>query len=191
MACENCGSEYRKKVLKIHGDKYLSRIGLNQKAVNVAVCLNCGFVFQQPKTDLLCLEELYRDRYRRSQRISEEYVSYHTKMSPLKAEYVLSNMPNRRRPRNVLDIGCGAGFFLNEWHKRKIEAFGIEPTISFAKYAENEFGLSVTKGMFSARLFSEKSFDMITVVQTLEHIFDLQVFISDVRKLLSSGGGLC
>ena len=188
MTCENCGCDQHKKVLEIRGDKYLSRIGVNQKTVNVAICLDCGFVFQMPKIDLLSLEELYRDKYRGNDGFSERYCRHHKEVSPRKAEYVLSNLPINR-PRNVFDIGVGAGFFLKEFQKKGIEIFGLEPTFSFAEYAENILGIPVTKEMFSACLFPEKSFDMITVVQTLEHIHDLQGFIFDVRKLLSPGGG--
>ena len=111
MTCENCGSDQHKKALEIRGDKYLSRIGVKQETVNVAVCLECGFVFKKPKIDLLSFEELYWDKYRGSGAISEKYASYHTEMSPRKAEYMLSNLPNRHRPGNAFDIGCGAGFF--------------------------------------------------------------------------------
>ncbi len=53
MTCENCGCDQHKKMLEILGDKYLSRIGVNQKTVNVVVCWDCDLVFQLPMVNLL------------------------------------------------------------------------------------------------------------------------------------------
>ena len=187
VSCEICESDTKKEVLEISNDKFLKQIGLDQKRVRNVICLNCGFVYQYPKINLMELELLYKEKYREIQGLSEEYIRHHSEIQPKKANYILSNLPDK--PSNALDIGCAAGFFLNELRKRKIEVFGNEPNLSFAEYARNQFNLPVTSEMFSAKLYKDDSFELITVIQTLEHVFDLSKFISDTRKLLSRGGG--
>ncbi|MEM2424879.1 MAG: class I SAM-dependent methyltransferase [Candidatus Bathyarchaeia archaeon] len=71
---------------------------------------------------------------------------------------------------SLLDVGCGTGIFLKLLHKyRGIEGVGIdisEVNVNFAR----AHGLLVEKGDVANLRFKDKSFDVVTALEVIEHL---------------------
>ena len=86
--------------------------------------------------------------------------------------------------KNILDIGAGTGDFLNVCKNNDWNTFGVEPSLDAIAIAEK-------KGVFLKENLSEiknKKFDVITLWHVLEHVENLQEYISILKSLLKENG---
>src|SRR5919198_1321189 len=73
-----------------------------------------------------------------------------------------------RRPGRLLDVGCAAGFFLDEARKRGWTVQGVELAPAMAEHARGRLGLDVRVGSF-ADADLEPRFDAVTLWDYIEH----------------------
>ncbi len=86
--------------------------------------------------------------------------------------------------RTILDIGCGSGEFLGSL-PRNVAKFGIEPSAA-ADHAAAE-GVAVLGGDI-AQLPGDARFDVVTVIDVVEHIADAAAFLSRAYSHVTKGG---
>lgn len=94
----------------------------------------------------------------------------------------------------VLDIGCGDGLLLNQLRTtRGIRCEGIEISASGLKKARSK-GLTVYEGDITKsdimEILQGRSFDAITMLEVLEHVFSPQDVLRNVRQMLKADGSL-
>ncbi len=71
----------------------------------------------------------------------------------------------------LLDVGCGPGVFLYHLGKhRDIEAMGIEISDNKISYAKEYLHVHVQKGSAGHLEFPDKSFDVVTALEVIEHL---------------------
>lgn len=95
---------------------------------------------------------------------------------------------NKMRPEgnNLLDVGCGTGYFLKNCKKKNWEVVGVEPN-KLARKIAGTHNIKVYKKLESLS-GSEKKFDVITLWHVLEHLYDLEDTIKLFQKLLKPSG---
>ncbi|MEO0474337.1 MAG: class I SAM-dependent methyltransferase, partial [Bacteroidota bacterium] len=133
---------------------------------------------------------------------SEEYISHsNTNKGFINGIYqIVRNITLRQKRKLVerlsgkksgliLDIGCGTGEFLGTMKQAGWDTKGLEPDEGARQQAIQHFDLSVDP---SDQLFSleENKFDVISMWHVLEHVHQLQDYISKIRKLLKKDGTL-
>ena len=94
--------------------------------------------------------------------------------------------------KRVLDVGCGAGWFLRICKQLGSQTFGIEPS-SFGVKASREAGIEVFHGMvedYLAKHGTSRQFDVITANHVIEHAPDPVRTLQGMRSLLAPGGTL-
>ncbi len=90
----------------------------------------------------------------------------------------------------LLDVGCGAGHFLDEMRgARGWQVRGVEPSAGAAQAAQDR-GLDVYPGDLAAAGFPDGAFDAVTLWDVVEHLHDPQAVLSEVRRILRPGGAL-
>ena len=96
----------------------------------------------------------------------------------------------RKRPGTVLDIGCGSGNFLRCMKQAGFSAFGIEPSESGSDFARAEHGIEIYRGMIEEYFASpgKRQFDVVTLLNVLEHLSDPSRTLAQVRQILAPGG---
>lgn len=101
---------------------------------------------------------------------------------------------SRSTPGSVLDVGCAAGYFLDEVTKRDWVGSGVEFSADTAAVARGRFGLDITVGTIDAvdtSLSPEGSgFDAVTMWDVLEHVPDPVHVVRAARGLVAPGGSL-
>jgi len=89
----------------------------------------------------------------------------------------------------ILDVGCGAGSFLNSLRTDKgCEVYGVDISEAAVKEAKSSFGLDIFKGTITEAPLPAAHFDIITAWWYLEHISDPQTTIAKMSSLLKHNG---
>lgn len=94
--------------------------------------------------------------------------------------------------KNLLDVGCGTGDFLLVCKNNGWKVTGVEPNAKAKNTAENKLKGVLTSEIYSEinQLNNEAQFDVITLWHVLEHVPNLEVYISSLKKLLKPDGVL-
>ena len=146
--------------------------------------------FPQPKGEKL--SEYYKSEdyisHTNTKRNLLEYVYHFVRQIALKRKLELINSFNSE-DKNLLDIGCGTGDFLETALKANWDITGIEPDESARKIANSKTNKSVFKIEYLEKL-KPNSFDVITLWHVLEHLPNLEMHASLFKSLLKPNGTL-
>ena len=98
---------------------------------------------------------------------------------------------NGKEKIEILDIGACDGAALSYLKDRlpESECFGIEPIKDFV-LANNDKRINLQSGTGEDLNFPDKSFDVVILSLSLEHISDAQKCLSECKRVLEYGGGL-
>ena len=146
--------------------------------------------FPQPKGEKLS------DYYKSEDYISHtdtkrnllEYVYHAVRQIALKRKLKLINAFNLE-DKNLLDIGCGTGDFLETALKANWIVTGIEPDDNAREIANSKINNAVFKTEHLKKL-KPNSFDVITLWHVLEHLPDLEMHTALFKSLLKPNGTL-
>lgn len=91
--------------------------------------------------------------------------------------------------KNILDVGCGTGDFLEICNSNNWNVVGVEPNESARKLSIKKLNASskIYKDIFELK---HEQFDVITLWHVLEHVPDLDAYILQLKKLLKPNGVL-
>lgn len=151
---------------------------------HVVRCKTCGLVYVNPRPVEDCAEPQH----------GEEYGSYLDNYINLKDSHRdqavsgLKQIHDYASGGRILDIGCAAGFFLNEAAKAGWESCGVEPVGDFARYARENFPVQVENKMFEDVHYPDFHFDVVTNFNILSHLRDPSVFFQEIFRILKPGG---
>jgi len=88
----------------------------------------------------------------------------------------------------LLDVGCALGFLLGTARELGFEVRGLDLNAAAIAAARREFGDCVHAGPLDERAFPGERFDVVTLIDVLEHVPDPGAFLATVRGRLASGG---
>lgn len=94
--------------------------------------------------------------------------------------------------KNILDIGCYDGTFLSLIENKDITLFGIEASDYAVKEAIKK-GINVKQFFFDDKAempFDDNFFDIIVAGEIIEHIYDTDFFLKEIKRLLKPEGKL-
>jgi 2-polyprenyl-3-methyl-5-hydroxy-6-metoxy-1,4-benzoquinol methylase len=129
---------------------------------------------------------------------SENYISHtDSKKSLLDKVYqIVKNITLKRKlnlinsfktsSKNILDVGAGTGDFLKICRNNSWNVYGTEPSLGARNIAAKK---AVILQEDLSKIKNQK-FDVITLWHVLEHVEDLQDYISKLNHLLSEEGRL-
>ncbi len=141
-------------------------------------CTECDFVFTSKTPTEQELIEHY-NQYARN--------DYLPPLTIKRYNELLDEMEKYRKTNNLLDVGSGMGYFLEEAKKRGWNVYGTEFTNEAIKICEGK-GISMKKGMLNSEWYSPSFFDAITSFEVIEHINTPQIELENTAKLLRKGG---
>jgi len=92
----------------------------------------------------------------------------------------------------VLDYGCGAGEIVNLLRAADVDSFGCDVFYEggdYSKSVSDEIWGSVIRQIEDGRIpFPDDSFDLIVTNQVMEHVENLDFVLSEINRVLKTGG---
>ncbi len=104
--------------------------------------------------------------------------------------YVFNKFIGHQKRKTLFDIGCGTGEFLQFMKKAGWEVFGIEPSKEASQKMKKK-GIAVYSSpeAFTSRQEEKRpQFDVITLINVLEHVIDPKETIVSLKRFLKKGG---
>jgi len=91
---------------------------------------------------------------------------------------------------SILDIGCGAGFLLDEFNKKFEHVVGIEPSKKLMEYAVKHYNLKIYNYYFSSKTVNKikEKYDVVIMSHIIEHITNPIEFVRNAYLLLNKNG---
>ncbi len=156
-------------------------------------CNTCGFKITENIEDEDNIGSYYQsENYISHSNISKGVVNsvYHSvRKYMLGRKRRLVEKTTGLRKGEILDVGTGTGFCLNEMKEYGWRVTGTEKSSDARDFAKKEFNLD---NLPSEKLFAlmENSFDAITLWHVLEHVHQLNENMATFNRLLKSDGKL-
>ncbi len=188
--CPICGQEAPYQVVYqenfnedlINEDIFSARRLPDRIHYRIVKCQKCGLIYSNPILE----DQKIIDLYQRSK------LTYQEEIDNLKETYgyylkrIVSLLPAKR---NLLEIGCGNGFFLEEALELDFEnVFGVEPSIEAVSQAPQSIQKNIIVDAFKPGLFPDNFFDIICFFQTFDHITNPNEFLVNCYSYLKQGG---
>lgn len=92
---------------------------------------------------------------------------------------------------DLLDVGCGKGYFIKECINRHIDAIGIDVSASGIDYANNKLKVNAYQtdiSKFAEQKENQNKYDVVTLWATIEHLPNPREVFSSIFKCLKPGG---
>lgn len=163
---------------KIDQDTFSARRLPDQLHYRIVKCQKCGLVRSNPILSPQKIARLYK----------KSRVTYQAEIPDLKktyGDYLKKTIPFLSQKNNLLEIGCGNGFFLEEALAQGFKNMaGVEPSEKAIKQAPKKLQKYIKNDFFHRQLFTENSFDLVCCFHTLDHVINPQQFIKDVYQVL-------
>jgi len=176
--CNICGSKGYKLFKEIDGYRLVK-------------CKRCGLIYLNPRPTQQEINELYSAKYHVGGLLgqepkTEEEVEKEINKSIGRAEEIVKQFGKTGK---LLDIGCGAGFFIACLKRYGWEVSGVEISEWASKFAKGKLGLNVFHGTVEDYRSNER-FDVITMYHVLEHLPDPLGSLRRISTLLNDDGVL-
>ena len=157
-----------------------ARYGLTLPLVR---CLGCGFCFSNSR-EVARLDDLYAELddpgYEGSQESRELQMRWLVKLA------------RQAHPgaRTALDVGAASGLLVAEAGRQGLDALGVEPSCSLVSVARQQAGVEVLHGALPHRALEGRSFDLVFLVDVIEHVADPIGLLERCVERLAEGGVL-
>lgn len=140
-------------------------------------CDGCGLIYISPRPSFEEIVDLYGHddaHISATSHISSDY------LKRLYARHNLKIIRSVVQNGSLLEIGAGAGYFLDEARKMGLEPYGLEFNPVQANFIRNDLKIPCEESPLGASIFEGKKFDVVYHCDVISHLFDP---ISDFQKI--------
>lgn len=183
--CNLCGAD--DTVLLYRGHDRLTGVAGEFTLVR---CRHCGLVYLNPRPTPEEIGAFYPPEYDPFLPAIEDEPSRFRRLDRRFRQFRQCRevMRYANRPGQMVDVGCATGTFLEGMRQRGWQVQGVELTPWAASYARQRLGLDVFTGTLEAAGFSASSFDLVTMWDVLEHVYNPWQTLQEIRRILKPGG---
>lgn len=151
-------------------------------------CSDCHLAFVYPTPS----DAFLSDFYSRFHRMLEEGGGYEMREDRMSADFPAKLAKIGRYAAlsdiELLDVGCGKGFFVKACAERQITAKGIDLSDTAVAYARQTLGVSAFQGRIEDCARELGPFDVVTCWATIEHLPDPARTLKSIYSVLKPGG---
>lgn len=153
-------------------------------------CLDCGLVHLHPMPTREEALALYDAHYFKDP--EHGYVDYVADEAVYRREFArrLDVLQRAGAAGRLLDVGCAAGWLLDEARLRGFQPSGLEPSADVARAAHERTGLPVFAGAVEDVLLAPSHYDVVTIFDVLEHLVAPCTALRRLRLTLAPDGYL-
>lgn len=159
--------------------------------IRLRVCLECKLIFKETHTSsesLKVQEGEYYSSKKIGSLVDNRFLKHHTRRARNHHRYI-SKYFDKDLDKTVLDIGSGAGIFLNYLKQRGWEVEGIEPDPIMQSYAKRKLDLNIKQTLFCDWV-PERKYSLIYLSHVLDDLPNLNQNIEKISEALQKGGYL-
>ena len=197
--------DYREKILPIHKGRIRARKDFHcvlcggrkgelflswKEGYELFSCPVCDAVSANVAADSRHVDDVYNNEIY-YQKFKDEILKHYEYRKNTQGEerfkYVVSRLKLNPKKAKVLDVGCGAGYFVSVLKEKGVEAKGLEVNPAQVRYCKEQ-GLNVEGNDLSEE--KDGFYDAITMFDVLEHLSDPVATFKTVMKKLKPGGFL-
>ncbi len=159
---------------------------------NIIKCNNCGLICLDYDLSSEHLHNIYAEQYFKNENgtwKTRGYPNYFTMEDALRKTFrkriknILKIIPGG----NLLDIGCGPGFFLDE-AKKYFNVKGVEISKFASSYAKNNLNINIINKPFDLCDFKTDAFNVVTMWDAIEHLIHPKDDINEIYRILKPDG---
>jgi SAM-dependent methyltransferase len=153
-------------------------------------CVSCGLVYTAQLLSPEADAALYADTPFNAAYLQLKQNPLYAGLEQKKARYYIEQcLQFQPEILTVLDIGASTGAVMAAAEDLGLEGFGIEPGRTMAGLLRQRFGSRFVEGYFPQDLPQNwPSFDLITLLDVLEHMRNPLAFLLEVRTRMRPGG---
>jgi len=155
----------------------------------IVKCTRCKVIYKYPFPKSLVLQQGYEES------IDEQYLAFLPERRATFRQVISSierHIGKRQKVKNInqriLDIGCAEGTLLSLARERGWDVAGVEPNKHLVKWAKKNQNLGIMQGSVYNKRLKRNSFDVITLLDVIEHVHNPIKFLSRCNELLVPGG---
>jgi len=193
IACPLCGARDEELVLTAH-DLIFRRPG----GYRLVRCRGCQLEYVNPRPTSEALGVHYPDDYF-GYALHDDAPAW---MQPVLRAFGrgislrrIKYMEQARGPitpeTRMLDVGCGpAGLLLDLKDERGCVGTGLDFKPEVVAYVRDQLGLPIVQGTLQTAGFEDGQFDLVTMMEYIEHELDPRAVIEEARRVVKPGGHL-
>jgi SAM-dependent methyltransferase len=158
-----------------------------QWSLTVVRCQTCSLIYVSPR-----LKEPEKNYWGEKEKAIAKYgpifdgkVSHNRDKN---YDMILKMIQGLKPSGSFLDIGTHCGFFLRRARDRGWNLYGVEPSPTGSALAREKFGLNVTTGYLDEARFPTRFFDVVTMLDVIEHVTDPLNLLCEVHRILKNDG---
>jgi SAM-dependent methyltransferase len=157
---------------------------LSFRGFRIARCLNCGFIFVNPRPTEEDLVRLYANQ--QTNPFLQEHFEAFEYESPVLVK-IVRKIQKYLSGGELLEVGCGRGDFLRV---AQMQGFSVTGCDIFGGRKPVADEISFYDGTLKDAKFQDNFFDVVVIRNILEHLFNPNREIEEIKRILKPYGYL-
>ncbi|MFC2161470.1 class I SAM-dependent methyltransferase [Acidobacteriota bacterium] len=168
------------------------KIAYTKFGLNLVRCKNCGLIYAHPRLRHDEIIKRYNDSY-----FYDEYLPiFEATRNSFDLEILKSHYSDFLSlietysclEKNLIDVGCGPGFFLKAAEEWGWQTKGVEISKVAADYANKVVHVDVYNGRLEDAELPSGSFNVVTLLDVIEHLENPKQTLRQIHRILNKGG---
>ena len=184
LPCDCCGEHNERLILNKKG-------ALTKESFRLVKCLNCGFLYINPRPTEASIKSLYDDDYYIGKGFDPfvDYVGDFAKTDDISKAFKPGAHAERLStfkpaPARLLDFGCGLGDFARQAKLKGYEVEGFEISPAAREFC-SKHGLKTYSDMAQ---IPDEYYDIVTAIEVLEHAYSPTEILKNIYRILKKDG---
>ncbi len=184
---EGQGNHTMEQIKCIFCEKDDNQIVIEESGYTGRRCCHCGLIYVSPRPTINEIQELYKDN--KADKSAEVHMENEL-FKRLHARHNLRIITSFVEGGTILDIGAGAGYFLDEARKQGFNPYAIELNHIQADYIRNTMKIPCEESSLHCSSFSDTDFDVIYHCDVISHFFDPIFAFKEINEKMKEGSFL-
>ena len=190
VPCEVCNSKDNFIFQNLGKDNFDNN---KYKYLPISICKNCGHKFLSPRPSNNFYKSYFNYDYGKTfHGKKKEFANNKLSLQKKRGEKVFNYFKKILKLKNgkILDHGCSTGITSLMWKKNHWDVYGVDPHKPSVVFGNRKFNLKISLGYGEKLHFKKNFFDVVLSLGSLEHCYNLNKSLSEIKIILKPSGYL-